>query len=65
VDPTTTVLNRILEAAGQALETTLLRLPPDVDGMSRGEELAAVLELAEQFPARHAAHLEFPVFRAT
>ena len=28
----------------------------------RGEELAAVLELAEQFPARHGSELEYPVF---
>ena len=28
----------------------------------RGEELAAVLELAEQFPARHSPTLEYPVF---
>ena len=62
VDPTTTVLLRIVGAAGRSLEATLLRTPTDIDGMSRGEELAAVLELAEQFPARHAPHLAFPVF---
>lgn len=28
----------------------------------RGEELAAVLELAEQFPARHGPELDYPVF---
>ena len=28
----------------------------------RGEELAAVLELAEQFPVRHSSTLEYPVF---
>jgi transcriptional regulator with XRE-family HTH domain len=63
VDPTTMVLSRIIAAAGQALEATLLGVPPSIDGMSRGEELIAVLELAEQFPARHASHIEFPVFR--
>ena len=30
--------------------------------VDRGEELAAVLELAEQFPARHGPELEYPVF---
>ena len=63
VDPTTTVLSRIIAASGQSLEATLLGGPPDLDGMTRGDELIAVLELAEQFPAGHASHLQFPVFR--
>jgi transcriptional regulator with XRE-family HTH domain len=63
VDPTTAVLSRIIAASGQSLEATLLGLPSDVDGMTRGEELIAVLELAEQFPARHASQMEFPIFR--
>jgi transcriptional regulator with XRE-family HTH domain len=62
VDPTTMVFSRIIAAAGQSLEATLLGTPSDIDGMSRGEELIAVLDLAEQFPARHASRLEFPVF---
>jgi transcriptional regulator with XRE-family HTH domain len=62
VDPTTTVL---LGATGYSLEATLLGIPSDIEGMSRGEELIAVLELAEQFPARHASELEFPLFRPT
>jgi transcriptional regulator with XRE-family HTH domain len=65
VDPTTTVFLRIIGATGHSLESTLLDSPPDIDGMSRGEELIAVLELAEQFPARHGAELEFPPFKAT
>ena len=63
VDPTTTVLSWIIEATGHSLESTLLVIPSDVEGMSRGEELVAVLRLAEQFPARHASQLEFPPFR--
>jgi transcriptional regulator with XRE-family HTH domain len=63
VDPTTTVLSRIIGATGCSLESTLLGVPPDIEGLSRGEELIAVLELAEQFPARHASELEFPLFR--
>src|SRR5271168_1856770 len=63
VDPTTTVLSRIIGATGYSLESTLLALPADVGRMSRGEELIAVLVLAEQFPARHASELEFPLFR--
>jgi transcriptional regulator with XRE-family HTH domain len=63
VDPTTMVLSRVIAAAGQSLETTLLGVPSDIDGLSRGDELMAVLELAEQFPARHASRIQFPVFR--
>ena len=62
VDPTTAVLSRIIAAAGCSLESTLLGSPSDPDAMQRGDELIAVLELAEQFPARHAAKLEFPPF---
>jgi transcriptional regulator with XRE-family HTH domain len=63
VDPTTAVLSRVIAAAGCSLETTLLRSPSDIDVMPRGQELIAVLELAEQFPARHAPDLAFPLFR--
>ena len=62
VDPTTAVLTRVIAAAGCSLEANLLGSPPDLDGMQRGDELIAVLELAEQFPARHAPGLEFPPF---
>ncbi len=63
VNPTTTVLSRIVGATGYSLEATLLGIPTDLEGMPRGEELIAVLELAEQFPARYASELEFPLFR--
>jgi transcriptional regulator with XRE-family HTH domain len=63
VDPTTMVLSRIVAAAGQSLETTILGTPPSIEGLSRGDELLAVLDLAEQFPARHASGLQFPPFR--
>ena len=65
VDPTTAVLSRIIGATGYSVEATLLGVPSDIEGMSRGEELIAVLELAEQFPARHASDLAFPLFRPT
>ena len=65
VDPTTAVLSRVIAAAGCSLEATLLGSPSDVVAMPRGEELIAVLELAEQFPARHASTLAFPLFRPT
>jgi transcriptional regulator with XRE-family HTH domain len=63
VDPTTTVLSRIVGATGYSLEATLLGIPSDIEGMSRSEELIAVLRLAEEFPARHARELAFPPFR--
>ena len=63
VDPTTAVLSRIVEAAGCSLETALLGGPQEFEGLTRGDEIIAVLELAEQFPARHAPDLEFPRFR--
>ncbi len=63
VDPTTAVLSRVIAAAGCSLEATLLGSPSDVEVMPRGEELIAVLELAGQFPARHAPTLMFPPFR--
>ncbi len=65
VDPTTTVFLRIIGATGHSVESTLLGSPPEAEGLPRGEELIAVLELAEQFPARHAPELEFPPFKAT
>jgi transcriptional regulator with XRE-family HTH domain len=54
--PSVATLERILRAAGFALD---LDLVPRTD---RGEELARVLELAGHFPARHAATLAFPRF---
>ena len=62
IDPTTAVLIRIVGAAGCSLEANLLGSPPDLPGLPRGDELLAVLELAEAFPARHTPHLGFPVF---
>lgn len=57
--PTVATLNRILRAAGFAVDVTL---SPRIERAERGRELADVLELAAQFPARHAAHIEYPRF---
>ena len=60
--PSVKTLERIVRAAGFALD---LELVPRVDGdepADRGQELEAVLALAAQFPARHAATLPFPPF---
>jgi transcriptional regulator with XRE-family HTH domain len=56
--PSVTTLDRIVRAAGFSLEATLA---PRAE-ISRGEELEAVLQLAEQFPARHHATIEYPPF---
>lgn len=65
--PTAVTLNRIVEAAGFELDATLhrrIRSTTLASGavLGRGEELASVLDLAGEFPARHAATLEAPVF---
>lgn len=60
--PSVATLDRIVRAAGFALETTLARRVDPAEPMPRGEELAAVLDLAEAFPARHATALTYPPF---
>lgn len=60
--PSASTVDRIVEAAGYALDR---QLSPRMRGdgrQDRGTELAAVVELAAEFPARHSATLEFPVF---
>ncbi len=61
--PTVKTLNRVLHAAGFATDVELRRRRRSADGLARGDELVAVLELASQFPARHTTALEAPVFR--
>jgi transcriptional regulator with XRE-family HTH domain len=60
--PTVETLTRIVRAAGFELGGELSPAVGGPDREARGRELAAVLHLAEQFPARHAPALEFPVF---
>jgi len=60
--PTVETLDRIVRAAGYVLEVALTPAVGGADRTARGRELADVLELAEQFPARHAATLDLPVF---
>ncbi|MEX0943796.1 MAG: helix-turn-helix transcriptional regulator [Pseudomonadales bacterium] len=62
--PSATNYLRILEACGNAVD---IRIEPRIrerDGIPRGEELEAVLELAEQFPHRMSRHLDLPRFPA-
>lgn len=61
--PTTRTLLRILSAAGFAVDLELnRRWRGTPDTLPRGEELQQVLELAEQFPARHSRKLAYPIF---
>ena len=60
--PSVTTFMRILEACGNAVDISLRKRVREADGISRGEELASVLKLASQFPARANRHLDLPVF---
>jgi transcriptional regulator with XRE-family HTH domain len=52
VSPSLTTLDRVVRTAGFDVETRLTRRVREDGGLSRGEELEAVLRLAAQFPAR-------------
>lgn len=60
--PTVATLDRVLSAAGFAADVELHRRHRTSDGIAKGDELVAVLELAEAFPARHHDRLDAPVF---
>lgn len=60
--PTVATLHRVLDAAGFSVDVELHPRQRGSDTLPRGEELVAVLELAEAFPARHRARLHAPVF---
>jgi transcriptional regulator with XRE-family HTH domain len=62
VVPSVDTLDRVVRAAGFALDAGLEARAHDPAGASRGDELVAVLELAEVFPARHAPTLQAPIF---
>ena len=61
VDPATHTLRRIVRAAGFDPTIDLVPLVDATDG-GRGEEFVQVLDLAAQFPARHARRLRYPRF---
>ena len=60
--PTAATLDRIVAAAGFAIEPTLVRRIDGDELGDRGDELSAVLDLASEFPARHHPHLRMPRF---
>lgn len=51
---------RLLDACGYGVDLTLRPRVREANGLARGDELLAVLELAEQFPARPGKTLRFP-----
>ena len=60
--PTVPVFFRILEASGRAVDVQLSPRIRERDGLSRGEELREVLELADAFPVRKPRQLDYPRF---
>ena len=60
--PSIRTLERLLRAAGFELRVEMRPSVGGPDREARGRELAEVLILAEQFPARHARKLPYPVF---
>ncbi len=62
--PSITTFLRILEAAGFGVEIRLEQRIREKDGIPRGEELASVLKLAEQFPTRISKKMRFPTWPA-
>ena len=61
-EPSFDTFVRILRAAGFELDPQLLPAVGGPDRAARGRELEEVLDLAAQFPARHAPRLMAPVF---
>jgi transcriptional regulator with XRE-family HTH domain len=62
--PSVETFLRILRACGYAVDIELSPRIRQSDGVDRGAELEAALELAAQFPARHARRLAYPRFAA-
>ncbi len=63
-DPRVATVDRIVRCSGCDLLVELRPRPGGVDAGDRGRELAEVLELAAQFPARHGVDLDYPPFGA-
>lgn len=60
--PTIDTLERVAAASGFIVDVHLVPAVGGADRAARGRELADVLELAAQFPARHETTLQAPVF---
>jgi transcriptional regulator with XRE-family HTH domain len=60
--PSVATFLRILAACGFATDFQLSPRVRERDGLARGRELEAVLDLAAQFPARHTKSMRYPKF---
>lgn len=60
--PTVATFQRIIEAAGFAVDVRAVPRCRGDEQLSKGDELLEVLALAEQFPARHSRELRAPRF---
>jgi len=60
--PSVATFVRIVEACGFAVDVMLSPRIRHRDGIDRGEELAEVLRLAGQFPARISPKMTYPIF---
>ena len=60
--PQADTVDRILRAAGYAIDRALSPRVRHQDGLARGDELVQVLELASHFPVRHEPEARLPVF---
>jgi len=60
--PTVATFLRIIDACGFATDFELSLRVRERDGLSRGRELEDALNLAAQFPARHAKTMRYPKF---
>jgi transcriptional regulator with XRE-family HTH domain len=60
--PAVSTFLRILEACGFAVDLNIAPRIRERDGLDRGEELAEVLLLAEQFPAHPDRRMIYPRF---
>ena len=60
--PSTATLERIIAACGFTMDVSLRPRIRFSNGVPRGQELAEVLMLAEQFPAKPSKRLNAPIF---
>jgi len=60
--PSVVTFTRVLESCGLAVDFVTSKRVRFSEGLTRGDELAAVLQLAEQFPSRAAKHMSYPIF---
>jgi transcriptional regulator with XRE-family HTH domain len=60
--PSVATFLRIIDACGFATDFELSLRVRERDGLARGRELEDVLNLAAQFPARHAKTMRYPKF---